>query len=61
MDTRTTDCSWSRRAAQHFVRGEALLSLGFNTSSVCDVPQLLHNRDVINEAINAHPSRCCGC
>ena len=54
-------CSWGRRASQHFVRGEALLSLGFNTSTVCDVPQLLHNRDVITAAIDAHPSRCCGC
>ena len=56
-----TSCTWSRHAAQRLVRGEALLGLGFNISQVCDVPQLLQNRDVIDRAIDLHPARCCGC
>lgn len=56
-----TECSWRRQPTQHFVRGYALLELGFNTSHVCDVPELLQNRDVIETAFAQHPTRCCGC
>jgi len=58
---RTGSCSWGRHASQRLVRGEALVSLGFNLSVACDVPQLVHNRDVIEHALAEHPSRCCGC
>ena len=54
-------CSWARGASQRLVRGATLSNLGFNLSSVCDVPQLLQNRDVIAAALAAHPARCCGC
>ena len=54
-------CSWSRRAAQHFVLGADLHVLGFNTSDVTDMPELEHNRKVVMDAFDLHPARCCGC
>ena len=54
-------CSWARRPAQHFVRGEDLYDLGFNTSGVADYGELLHNREVLRRAFEQHPARCCGC
>ena len=54
-------CSWSRRAAQHFVLGADLHVLGFNTSDVTDMPELEHNRKVVLDAFDLHPARCCGC
>ena len=54
-------CSWSRRAAQHFVLGADLHALGFNTSDATDLPELEHNRKVVMDAFDLHPARCCGC
>jgi hypothetical protein len=56
-----SSCTWSRQAAQHYVHGAELRSLGFNTSNHIDVAELTHNRDVIKRAFEKHEGRCCGC
>ena len=39
----------------------ASVAAGFNTSGAADVPELLHNRDVLRRAFARHEARCCGC
>ena len=58
-------CSWARRAAQHFVKGDDLLRLGFNVSvdqsKPLPVEQIEQNEAVIRLALEQHKGRCCGC
>lgn len=54
-------CSWSRRAAQHYVIGKDLHELGFNSSNATDVAELEQNHAVLKAAFEKQEARCCGC